>query len=137
MKAWFQNIINNVTRRGPIGWFRRLFSVVRSYHHDVQSIARHVDDQREIVNSVERYVKRATKVHVDVSARADSPSTVIVIGTYRGKDYVRVFPQQHESVDDIVNYLQGMSRHAKVGRLDIAPNIDATMRRELKDRSVI
>ena len=129
---WF-----TITARGPIGWFLRLFNIVKTYHANLQIIGAHMDELAKIVAETERYVKKATKVHVDISARADAPSTVIVVGTYRGKDYVRVFPLFQNSVDDLVRHLEGMSQYADIGRLDMPPQIDASVRRELKDKRII
>lgn len=125
-----------ITERGPIGWFRRLFAVVSAYGHDIQTIAQHVDVLSDKTDAIERYVRRATKVHADISTTANSPSMVVVCGAYRGKDYVRVFPLQHDSVDNIVDWLNNMSQYGKIGRLEMPPTLDVTVRRELKDKGV-
>lgn len=137
MKQRLLKVWHAITRRGPIGWFRKLFDIVRSYHPNMAIIGQHVDELKTVTTETERYVKRATKVHVDISATAKDASTVIVCGMYRGKDYVRTFPIKHGSVEELVDWLTGLSRHAQLGRLDAPPEIDATVRRELKDRGAL
>ncbi len=136
IKNFFVGIARAIVTRGPIGWCRRLHSVVQTYHYNMSIIGSSVDEVGNIAKEVERYVKRATKVHVDITAQADNANTVIVCGTYRGKDYVRVFPVQHAHMDETVNWLEGVSRHATIGKLDMPPAFDATVRRELKDRGI-
>jgi len=126
MKIW-QAIIT----RGPIVWFRNLFYIVSNYRDDLTMLANGVDDCCKQVAIAERYIKKATKLHVNIAARPKDRTTVVVIGTYRGKDHVQVFGLRAESIDMVVNQLKELRRYAEGGCIDVPPNVDATVRREL------
>ena len=120
-----------IITHGPIVWVRNLFYVVRMYREDLTMIANAVDDCRKQVITVERYVKRVTKVHVDVATSSKDFTRVIVIGSYRGKDHVQVFHTRPGSIDMLIEQLQDMQRYATVERIDTTFEIDATMKRSL------
>ncbi len=132
IKAFFAPLV----QRGPIGWLRRLFSIVQSYHYNISIIGQELDAAQKEVSEVLRYVKRATKVHVDVGVMADA-TQVIVIGKYRGRDYVNTFTLKELAINDLVERLTHMSRYANIGRIDTPLNVDATLKHSLKDRGAM
>lgn len=137
MKNFFEKIGAVIFGRGPIGWVRRLFNIVKTYHANMQVIAKHVDDLEHEVAEVLRYVKRATKVHVDVGVSQKDITQVVIIGRYRGRDYVNTFNLRPGSIDELIDRLTQMSRYAGIGRIDAPHNIDATIKHSLKDRGVL
>ena len=121
-----------IVTRGPIGWFRRLFHVVRMYHRDLMLIANSVDAQGAEIQRALHFIKKATKLHVDVSMGPKDPTTIIAIGKYRGKDYVRAFPVQHKDLAHLIEQLKEMQKYAQIECIDAPMNIDATIKRELQ-----
>ena len=136
MKNFFKKTGAVVFGRGPIGWVRRLFNTVKTYHANMQIIAAHVDEAKREVKEVLRYVKRATKVHVDVSATQKGFTQVVIIGQYRGRDYVNTFSLRPGCIEDLIERLTQMSRYAGIGRIDAPMSVDATIKHSLKDRGV-
>ena len=132
----FASVGSAIVNRGPIGWVRRLFNTVKTYHANMQIITAHVDEVEREVNEVLRYVKRATKVHVDVSATQKGFTQVVIIGQYRGRDYVNTFNLRLSCIDELIDRLTQMSRYAGIGRIDAPHNIDATIKHSLKKRGV-
>lgn len=120
-----------VTTRGPIGWFRNLFYIVGNYRTDLHMIAHHVDTCREQLAIVEGYVKKATKIHVDIPASAKEFTKIIVIGTYRGRDHVQVFGIRPGSMDGLIEQLREMQRYAVVERIDAPLEVHATVKRSI------
>ena len=120
-----------VTTRGPIGWFRNLFYIVGYYRSDLQMLANGVDSCRAHTDVVERYVKKATKVHLDIPASMEHCTKVVVIGTYRGKDHVQTFTLRPGSIHELIDQLKEMQRYAQIEFVDAPSNVSATVKRSL------
>lgn len=58
-----------------------------------------------------------TMIHTDIHTK--QPTQVIVVGYYRGKDYVRCFDVPAESLDELVAILKELEPRARVGRMDM------------------
>ena len=121
-----------IVQRGPIGWFRRLFHIVRMYHADLMAVANHVDDQRAGLERAMSYIKKATKLHVNIPASQKNATTVILIGQYRGKDHVQTFNLHPKDINHLMDILRQMSSYAVVERIDSPYEINATVKRELQ-----
>lgn len=85
--------------------------------------------QAEINQDLERRLARLsmtiserTEVHADIHMHAES--TVIVIGRYQGRDYVRAFNLPAQSLPSIIEYLRATEHGARRGRFDIIPGLD-------------
>ncbi|MEE8481708.1 MAG: hypothetical protein V3S12_00010 [Acidiferrobacterales bacterium] len=124
MKIW-----NWITTRGPVGFVRNWFYITGHYQGDLQMLANGVDQCLQRANTVEHYVKKATKVHVSVPADLKNATKVIVIGTYRGKDHVQVFYLRPGSMDMLINQLKDMERYADINVIE--ETVEATMNRQI------
>ena len=121
-----------ITQRGPIVWFRNLFYIVGNYKKDLTMLANGTDACLQRAMTAERYVKKATKLHVDIPANMqDDYTRVIIIGKYRGKDHVQIFNLRPGSIDAIMDQLSELQRYADVVRVESPFEIDATVRRAL------
>ena len=97
----------------------------------MQLLANGVDSCHAQLGVVENYVKKATKVHVDIPGSMKNFTTIIVVGTYRGKDHVQVFSLRPGSIDMLMDQLKDMQRYATIERIDAPLGIDATVKRSL------
>ena len=120
-----------ITTRGPVVWFRNLFYIVSNYRDDLSFVVNGMDACVARTQTVERYVKKATKVHIDLAVVEGNYTKVIVIGTYRGKDHVQIFSLRPGSIDGLIDQLRDMQRYAEIERIDGPMEIVATMKREL------
>ncbi len=120
-----------ITTRGPIGWFRNLFYIIGNYRNDLEFIANGVDQCLNRAQTIERYVKRATKVAIDLPVSSKSFTKVIVIGTYRGKDHVQIFSLRPGSIDMLIDQLRDMQRYCEIEHIDGPYEAVATMKRNL------
>ena len=121
-----------ITQRGPIVWFRNLFYIVGNYKQDLTMIANGTDACLQRAMAAERYVKKATKLHVDIPANMqDDYTRIVVIGKYRGKDHVQIFNLRPGSIDALMDQLRDMQRYADVIRTESPFEIDATVKRRL------
>lgn len=125
------SIWKTITQRGPIVWFRNLFYIVSNYRNDLSLIANGVDECRDVALTAHRFIKKATKCHIEVGLTAESHTQVVVIGHYRGKDHVQVFSLRPGSIDMLINQLRDMQRYTEIGRIDAPIEVRATMKREL------
>lgn len=131
MIAFLVKIWLLVTTRGPVGLVRNLYYIAHNYNSDLHMIVNGVDSCREQLGIVESYVKRATKVHLDIPASMEDCTTVIIVGTYRGKDHVRTFSLRPGSIDGLITQLKDMQRYAQIERVDAPGGLDATVKRSL------
>ena len=83
-------------------WIRKLLGI-KQLQADIESVKQMIGDR--------------TTVHCDVHSR--SPSEVIVIGNYRGKDYVRCFHIHHETLGGLIDELHRLEKFSRVGRFDM------------------
>jgi len=101
--------------------------VIKRLFERIQEIWRIPDEMRRLAlrnrDLAERIGDR-TMVHCDVHMQ--HASSVIVIGKYRGKDYVRCFSVNAKSIPELIEQLKQMERYAHIGRFDmpgIYPNV--------------
>ena len=110
-----------------IKWIKKLRMIVSTYGQLIMELE---EVQREMEKAL-HFIKRATKLHVDIPASQKNATTVILIGRYRGKDHVRTFNLHPNDMDHLVGMLKHMSERAVVEHIDAPFEIDATVRRAL------
>lgn len=125
------NILTAIITRGPIGWFRRLFIVVRMYGHDMNTIAQHVDALSKEMKQAAHFIKKATKIHVDIDPRMQGQTTAILCGRYKGRDHVQIFDLNPNDMSGLIDQLRHMQRAANI-HVDAPYHVNATIERELK-----
>ena len=114
----------------PFRWIRCLFRLVKHTDHNIAILAQNLDAARTEIDNAVRFIKRATKVHID--AEIDAQSTVIVCGTFRGKDHVQVFRINPGSFDALVHELRGIQKYSTIEYVDAPADMSATVKREIK-----
>jgi len=93
---------------------RRLWKIAENYSKDLSHLAVRTDH-------LEKTINERTTVHVDVHHK--KPCHVIVIGEYRGKDYVRGFEVDAKHLSELIDHLRRVYPYAKVGRMDMIPHV--------------
>lgn len=111
-------------------WLKTLLRIVREYDQNFNDVVQFTQAQAQEVEAAKRYIKRATKVHFDVGF--DMRSTVIVCGTYRGRDHVQVFNINPGDFAKLVDQMRETQKVATIGKLDMPHGLDVTVKRELK-----
>ena len=103
--------------------------MIKHLFERLKEIWRMPDEMRRLAlrnrDLAERIGDRTT-VHCDVHWR--SASSVIVIGEYHGKDYVRCFEVDAQSIPQLIEQLGQRERYSHVGRFDmpgIFPDVSA------------
>lgn len=113
-------------------WFRILRRIVRTYDHDVaraqasqQTLQMRLNNR---LGDLDRILRERTELHADVGIRE---STIIVIGRYRGGDYIRVHSVPEPTFDSVVEMLKREQKHATLHRIDAPRDFRAVIGRML------
>ena len=79
-----------------------------------------------VLGATQAKVNERCEVHADI--RYKEPHQVIVIGRYKGRDYVRIFGVSEPTFYGLIDRLHYEERNSKVGRFDMPsgyPDISA------------
>lgn len=82
------------------------------------------------IRKAEQVIRERTDVHTDIHYKA--PSTIIMIGKYRNKDYVKVFNMEEREWIPILEGLRNMQKYGIINRIDAPPHLDVVLKRELE-----
>jgi len=80
------------------------------------------------IEAAETIIRERTKLHVDISARHNGLSTIILIGEYHNKDYIRVHSIIPDDFKHLVHIVRDMTRYAHTDRLDTPIGMEAVVR---------
>jgi hypothetical protein len=107
-------------------FIRKLIRMVKNYDSDLASL-------RASVSEVVGLIRERTEVHADIHMK--SPSQVIVIGRYKGKDFVNIYRFDQDDLSDLVSHLERITRrYARPGRFDAPwPEVHAVIERNLQE----
>ena len=72
-----------------------------------------VKEMREAVEQVRRH----TSVSADIDMRGES--YCIVVGRYKNRDYVRLFPMPERELKSLIEQLHHAEKHYRRGRIDV------------------
>lgn len=103
-------------------FFRRLRIVVKRYELDMQGLYNRTA-------KLETMIRDRTVAHIDVHQKV--PSQVILIGKYRGQDYVKVYSIREQDFKDLIAHLREMSHYARLDKVDAWPAVSALIKREV------
>lgn len=104
-------------------WIKELLFIVqwhRQQHNDLL----------KRMTSLEKYVSDRTNVSMDV-VHNGSVDSIIVIGTYKNHDYVRVFNCSNQDFIGIIEHLRAQERYHRINKIDAPIGFKAVFQREL------
>jgi len=97
--------------------FKKLWAIADDYDSDIRVLERRIETATDLIRD-------RTNVHVDIAPSARQPHQVIVIGRYRGKDYIQTYSIHEDSFVGLVHQLKDMERHyGAVKRVDCTPHM--------------
>ena len=109
-----------------INWIKLLFSIVRNH----KSVLNRLNYLLERINETDKLMQERTEFHADIHNQTDSQ--IIIIGRYRNRDYIKMYPIPDRNIKDVVNHLKSLSRHARTGRMDcIHPTMESCIKKEI------
>ena len=117
-------------------WRKTLLYIVKNY----SQLAIRMDELTSSHIRVENNVNEAVDVirertgwHADVRAYdRDYPNQIIVIGNYRGRDYIEIFNIPADGFRGVVEHCKDVSRFARRGTIDAMPEMKAVIDKETK-----
>jgi hypothetical protein len=78
---------------------------------------------RRRIDEAENCIRSRTDIAVDVPVGWNSPCQIIVVGRYKGGDYIQTFTVQSGDLGQIVDLLKDMVRYGVVRHVDAAPHV--------------
>lgn len=113
-------------------WFKTLFAVVRNYSTEVSQLKAKIAWLEGHIAATNQIIRERTDIAVDVGFSRKDMNTVIVVGRFRGCDYVQTYQLAPDNIGDIINRLKEMERHGVVRRVDAPPHIVGAFKRDLQ-----
>ncbi len=101
-----------------VKWFRKLLRIVNQYDIDKDKIYSKIDHSLLVANNAEKVIRERTDINLGVSINSKEPSQIIIIGRYKGTDYIEAFSLLDENVSGMIDRLREMQRYAVVRRID-------------------
>jgi len=102
-------------------FFKKLKYIVTNYDRELLRVTRKVEQ-------LEKVIADRTNIGVDVGFR--DAHHVIVVGKYKGKDYIQTFDLREPELNMLVDKLRDMSKYGNVKRVDAPPIFKAVFERE-------
>lgn len=108
-----------------IQFIKTLLYIVRNYSKDLTRLNRRCE-------AVEGIIRERTDIAADVSLSKRGINSVIVLGRFRGCDYVQTFQLQPDDLESLIKQLQAMEKFGKVRLVDAPPQVAGVFKRELQ-----
>jgi hypothetical protein len=103
-------------------WLKKLRLIVDAYHTDLLRT-------REKLAALETLVRDRTEISVDLGFR--EKNYAVVVGRYRGSDYVQTYILREADLVGLIEQLRDMERHGHLDRIDAPPQFRAVFKRDL------
>ena len=117
----------------PLRWLKTLFAIVRHYEAEQKdrfALGSKVDEHDLKLKELVQLIRSRTEIHADLSPTRHDPNTVIVIGRYRGGDFIQTYQLHSGDLVTMVDQLREMERYGHLGRVDAPPVLKAFVGRD-------
>jgi hypothetical protein len=111
-------------------FLKKLRAIVNGWDAYVSGVNARLGGMSNRCAAVEEIIRERTETHVDVHQH--SPSQIIMVGRFRGKDFVSVYPVEDQEFEYLIKRLRDQSRFSRIGRVDAYPFVNAVIDRELR-----
>lgn len=120
-----------------IKWFKTLFRIVRSHDDELSAFTSKVEAINYSLNAVwkrvgelDRKIDQHTVTGVDVGFGPKDRSWVVVVGRFKGSDYVQTYDLGHADFEHLVRQIQAMRKSGAATYVDSPPQMRAVFERE-------
>ena len=110
-----------------ITFLKKAYSIVRDYEKNRKA------DQKfalSLIQNLESIIRDRTEIHADVSFARES-NKIILIGAYRGKDYIQTYSLPAGDFESLLHFLKEQQRYGKIGRIDTIPLFKSVIEKEI------
>lgn len=104
-----------------IRWFKKLFQIVRFYDIDLNENIRKYELLKREHDELVSIIKERTSIGVDVGYKGGS--YVILMGHYRGRDYIQSHRVNSDDFIGLIQQLKQMEKYGEVCYVDEIPNV--------------
>lgn len=107
--------------RNTIESLRFINMLKKNYERDINSLR---IDVRSLVSDVDLLESRLTEINnfeINVDVGLKSPSKVIILGKFKGRDYVECFEIQNECLQDVIGLIKDLEKRGGKARLIDSP----------------
>lgn len=118
-----------------ITWVKKLLWVVRNFEAVQTTAGKALAAAQQAKNDaadVAKLVHDRTTVHMDLSPGGRDPNVVILVGSYRGHDFVQVYSFQAQDFESLVEQVRAGARQGIIGRVDAPPSLRAVLKRDFE-----
>ena len=113
-----------------IEWFKTLFNMVSDYIW----LCKRIESVENDLVYLQNELRHRTEVHLDIHHISKFPTSVIVIGRYRNRDYVKTFNFTHEGMGELLHIMRSLERqYGHIKYVDCPPLFDATIEKYTKE----
>ena len=81
------------------------------------------------VNTLREDIDKCFNIDIDIHQK--EPSTVVVSGLYKGRDYVKIYKLH---LKDFISFVDDLKQREKFGNISTIDSFDQSVKRELKYR---
>ena len=124
-----------------IKWFKTVNRIIQDRVADQERFRREIARLEEEskrrdsglgfdIKNLEGLIKDRTDMAVDV-APYGKESCVILVGRFKGSDYVQVIPMPESDFIYVVEHLRALSKHANLRRVDGPPALKYVVRNDM------
>ena len=103
-------------------WFKKAIRIVRRHDWEVQSLHQRIDRLEGLIRE---------RTDIAASAGYHGESHVVVMGRYKGADYVETFHLGTEDLCHIIDTLRHLNRTGRVTVVDAPPSFRAIVKNQL------
>lgn len=120
-----------------IDFIKELIRIVRNYERlrqlDCSMLDHNITEVlvlKRNMKTLEKLVRDRTEVAADINYRG--PSSVIVVGRYKGADFIETYTLHDRDFHDLVSELRGKEQFGTVRTVDAPPSIKGVVMRSMR-----
>ncbi len=118
-----------------ISWIKTLLACVRDYkkvQKKIKDLDSNFTSMSASMSDTLDEIRQRTTVHADLGCTKNSPCTIILIGQYRGGDYIKIQRVDNKYFDTQIAMLKDYTKHYGVrGCIDAPRNMSTFIDHEL------
>jgi hypothetical protein len=115
-------------------FLRKLREIVKYYDMMNESKEKYVRDRFNTISNevseLKKLIKERTEIDMDIGFH--EPSTVIIIGRYKGQDYVKVNYLHDKDLNYIIDYIKELERFGNLIKIDAPRGFSKIIRQGIK-----
>jgi hypothetical protein len=106
-----------------VNWIKRLLALVRRYESEMVRM-------HQLMSELDDLVRSRTEVHASIAYSRRDESYMILIGQYKGTDYVECFNIGRPELHNMIHRMKEQRKHGGLGRVDAPPMFRAVIKEE-------